>query len=401
MTNTFIQIHTLTGYTSVLLNRDDSGMAKRIEYGDGVRTRTSSQFAKRKMRTATNADSLFGLGDMGIRSRLLFRRRVAEPLIAEGLDHSVVAKVVLGVMDAMYDPSKKAMESRKKLETAVKSGAEVDELKILEREELLILGQNELDFIKGIVRSFIAGLDEDVLSDEKQLKAAIATYFKENDVKKTLRAMPNASLDIAAFGRMVTGDSISTIDAAVHVAHAFSVHAQQSEVDFFAAIDDLKSRADGEDGGGAHIGEVEINSPLLYAYYVVDFNLLVSNLAGLDNPIAVASEMVGRIAKLAATSIVGAKKGSTAPYSTSDFIMVEVGEDAPRSFAEAFRKSVKPSIDVAVSALESYIHKKEGIYGPFEGERFVMSIADSNISGAKATNLKDATAQVEALLNAR
>jgi CRISPR system Cascade subunit CasC len=79
MTNTFIQIHTLTGYTSVLLNRDDTGMAKRIEYGDGVRTRTSSQFAKRKMRTADNSASLLDLGDMGVRSRLLFRRRIAEP----------------------------------------------------------------------------------------------------------------------------------------------------------------------------------------------------------------------------------------------------------------------------------------------------------------------------------
>jgi CRISPR system Cascade subunit CasC len=376
-------------------------MAKRLEYGDGVRTRTSSQFAKRKMRTATNADSIFGLGDMGVRSRLLFRRKIAEPLIAEGLTRGVVAKAVLGVMDAMYDPSKKAIENRKKLDAALKSGDETDDLKVLEREELLVLGQHELDFIKDITRNVIASVSEDDLADDKKLKAAIAAYFKENDVKKTLRSMPNTSLDVAAFGRMVTGDSVSTIDGAVHVAHAFSVHVQQTEVDFFAAIDDLKNRADGEDGGGAHIGEVEINSPLLYAYYVVDFNLLVANLAGLDDPVSVAAQMVGRIAKLAATSIVGAKKGSTAPYSTSDFIMLEVGDEAPRTFAEAFRKSVKPSIDVAVSALESYVQKKEGIYGPFEGKRFVMSIVDTNIGAAEKTNLKDATAQVEALLKAR
>jgi CRISPR system Cascade subunit CasC len=48
----FVQIHTLTGYAGVLPNRDDTGMAKRLTYGDAVRTRTSSQFAKRKIRTA-------------------------------------------------------------------------------------------------------------------------------------------------------------------------------------------------------------------------------------------------------------------------------------------------------------------------------------------------------------
>jgi CRISPR system Cascade subunit CasC len=401
MTNTFIQIHTLTGYTSVLLNRDDTGMAKRIEYGDGVRTRTSSQFAKRKMRTADNSASLLDLGDMGVRSRLLFRRRIAEPLIAEGLDRSLVIKVTLGVMDSMYEPSDKATANRKKLEKALKDGAETDDLLLLERGELLILGQGELDYIKSVIRGLIETLDEEIVSDAKKLKDVVAAFFKQNDTKKTLRSMPNTSLDVAAFGRMVTGDSVSTIDGAVHVAHAFSVHAQQSEVDFFTAVDDLKSRADGEDGGGAHIGEVEINSPLLYAYYVIDFNLLVANLAGVDNPTEVASKVVSRIAKLAATSIVGAKKGSTAPYSTSDFIMIEVGSEAPRSLAEAFRKSVKPSLDAAVNALETYVTRKEAIYGDFDGQRFVMSIVDTSISGAEKLNLKDATAKVEAILTAR
>lgn len=399
MTNTFIQIHTLTGYTSVLLNRDDTGMAKRIEYGDGVRTRTSSQFAKRKMRTAENSSSLLEIGDMGVRSRLIFRRCVAEALIAEGLDKALVTAVTLGVMDAMYEPSKKADETRKKLEKAIKDGTETDELKVLERGELLVLGQGEIDYIKAVVRGVIEGLDDETISDDKKLKGVITAFFKEKDTKKNLRSMPNTSLDVAAFGRMVTGDSVSTIDGAVHVAHAFSVHAQQTEVDFFSTVDDLKIRAEGEDGGGAHIGEVEINSPLLYAYYVVDFNLLVSNLAGLDNPAETAAKVVSRVAKLAATSIVGAKKGSTAPYSTSDFIMIEIGSEAPRSLAEAFRKSVKPSLDAAVEALVSYVGKKEAIYGDFEGQRFVMSIVDADIAGSQKVTLKNAAAKIETLLS--
>ena len=34
----FLQIHTLHSYPAALLNRDDSGLAKRMPFGDAVRT---------------------------------------------------------------------------------------------------------------------------------------------------------------------------------------------------------------------------------------------------------------------------------------------------------------------------------------------------------------------------
>ena len=39
----FIQISTLTTYPASLLNRDDSGLSKRIPFGGVSRTRVSSQ----------------------------------------------------------------------------------------------------------------------------------------------------------------------------------------------------------------------------------------------------------------------------------------------------------------------------------------------------------------------
>jgi CRISPR system Cascade subunit CasC len=396
MSTKFIQIHALTGYSSVLLNRDDSGMAKRIEYGAGVRTRTSSQFAKRKMRTSTSAASLLDVGTLGIRSKLLFRKPIAEALIAEGLDMGAVVAATLAVMDILYKPSDKAKANRKKAaDEAAKNEVEVNPLELLERDELLIFGANEIEFIKGIVREIV----EIAAKSEGGDVAKIADeFFKSNDIKKTLRQMPNESLDIAAFGRMVTGDSLSTVDAAVHVAHAISVHAQQSEIDYFTAVDDLKNRAEGDDAGGGHVGETEINSPLLYSYSVIDFDLLKSNLSGLDSASEVAAQVVSRIIKLAATSIVGAKKGSTAPYSTADFIMVEIGDDAPRSLAEAYREPAKPTVGAAVKKLSDYVAAKERIYGVPEGSRFVMSLVDADIAGAVNTNLAEASSKIEALL---
>ena len=54
----FLQIHTLSGYTAALLNRDDSGLAKRLPYGDAFRTRISSQCLKRHWRCAQDPHAL-------------------------------------------------------------------------------------------------------------------------------------------------------------------------------------------------------------------------------------------------------------------------------------------------------------------------------------------------------
>ena len=44
----------------------------------------------------------------------------------------------------------------------------------------------------------------------------------------------------ALFGRMVTSDPAANIDAAIHVAHAFTVHQEESESDYFSVVDDLQ-----------------------------------------------------------------------------------------------------------------------------------------------------------------
>ena len=51
-TSRFLQIHSLHSYTAALLNRDDTGLAKRLPYGGSQRTRISSQCLKRHWRMA-------------------------------------------------------------------------------------------------------------------------------------------------------------------------------------------------------------------------------------------------------------------------------------------------------------------------------------------------------------
>jgi CRISPR system Cascade subunit CasC len=79
----FLQIHTLQSYPAVLLNRDDSGLAKRLPFGGATRTRISSQCLKRHWRTADDEHALASIGlPMGVRSREIVTQEVMEPLLA-------------------------------------------------------------------------------------------------------------------------------------------------------------------------------------------------------------------------------------------------------------------------------------------------------------------------------
>ncbi len=80
----FLQIHTLHSYTAALLNRDDSGLAKRLPYGGTLRTRISSQCLKRHWRTADDPHSLHAItgSELSYRSRQLVTKLVIDPLRA-------------------------------------------------------------------------------------------------------------------------------------------------------------------------------------------------------------------------------------------------------------------------------------------------------------------------------
>jgi CRISPR system Cascade subunit CasC len=79
----FLQVHTLHSYTAALLNRDDSGLSKRLPYGGTLRTRISSQCLKRHWRKADNdPHSLHALSgsEQSFRSRELVTKNVINPL---------------------------------------------------------------------------------------------------------------------------------------------------------------------------------------------------------------------------------------------------------------------------------------------------------------------------------
>ena len=137
-------------------------------------------------------------------------------------------------------------------------------------------------------------------------------------------ALP-AGLVSALFGRMVTSDTDANITAPVHVAHAFTVHEEEPESDYFTAVDDLSD----DEPGADTIQETELTSGLFYGYVVVDLPGLLENLG---DDAKLAGQVLHNLIYLIAEVSPGAKLGSTAPYGRASFMLLEAGDRQPRAW---------------------------------------------------------------------
>ncbi|MDR1490507.1 MAG: type I-E CRISPR-associated protein Cas7/Cse4/CasC, partial [Desulfovibrio sp.] len=259
----FIQLSTLTTFPASLLNRDDSGLAKRLPFGPCTRTRVSSQCLKRHWRLAEDPFALLkateGL-EGTVRSRRVFLERIENPLLAEGLDRTAVEKASDELQKWLYGGKDSGGDEGKKSgKNAQKTG---EETRV--RSEVVVLGEPEIRFLRGKIREYVAAAP-----------AKPQDWWKKQ--AKDLTALTRgAGLDAAMFGRFVSGEAAARVSSAVHVAHAFTVHAEASETDYFTAVDDLQPGL-----GSGHINATELATGIFYCYVVIDVPQLVSNLCGL------------------------------------------------------------------------------------------------------------------------
>jgi CRISPR system Cascade subunit CasC len=321
MTARFIQIHTLISYPAVLLNRDDAGMAKRLPYGGVSRTRVSSQSLKRHWRMAQDNWALKNIGaPMALRSRMTVEREIMPKI-----DAAPEIKLAIQIALAQFLFGEKNVDPKKPEST--------------EKRQALLLGQPEIDFLVRLA------IEAAATGEAKAATAFLDAALGKGDGKKNLAALKDSAklsfgLESALFGRMVTSDPTANVDAAIHVAHAFTVHAEESESDYFTVVDDLS----GDDAGTAGIFDTELTSGIFYSYVVVDVPALIGNVGG-DNELA--GHVIEHLVHLIATVTPGAKKGSTAPYGYAELMLVETGTAQPRSLAGAFRSPVAQAGGVA------------------------------------------------------
>ena len=356
----FLQIHFLAPYTAALLNRDDAGLAKRLPYGGAWRTRVSSQCLKRHWRLAEDPHALSEIdgADAAFRSREIIERKVFGNW-AEGVDDDIHNAIRDALLKAVYGDKGADKKSR----------------------QTLLLGAVEIAYLTKAAKALVA----DAAGDKKAAKDLAAAWLKDH--RANLKAMSEGAklpggLTGALFGRMVTSDPRANIDAPVHVAHAFTVHAEEAESDYFIAADDL---ARDEDTGADTIQETELTSGLFYGYVVIDLPGLLDNLGG---NAALAGEVLHNLTYLIAEVSPGAKLGSTAPYSRGSFLLMEAGDRQPRSLAEAFRTPCKAETGQAIAALSDHLAALDAAYATGETRR-VMSLANREMPGAQRGSLAD------------
>lgn len=389
----FLQIHYLAQYPPSLLNRDDAGFAKRIMFGGAPRLRVSSQAQKRRWRVWMRDRTLLPHAE---RTRHFFARLQAE-LEAEGVSPDVAEVLVAQLYHALFPPKKKNKGSAKDAEN---TNAPLV-LPPVDKIPPLLFGRPEHDYLLSLVLAAARAADP-----AAALSATLERQKKtpKNNLTTLLAAAGYPDLavgyDGALFGRFVPSEVIlSRVDAPVHVAHAFTVHALDTEADYFTAVDDLAP-----DSGAATVQSMELGAGLYYGYVVIDVPLLVSNLTGCARdawrsaPADDARALITLLVQAITEVTVGAKLGATAPYTRPETVVLEAGTAQPRSLANAFLEPLdlgpaqNPQVQAA-TALDRHVRNLTALYGPDDVVRQVATTAPWSVPAEQGT-LPEAVATV-------
>lgn len=314
----FVQMHCLTFYPPSNANRDDTGRPKTCIIGGTERLRLSSQAIKRAIRTGTAFTEAFA-GTLGERTKEL------GPLLATAMKEAGVAP-------------EKAIEKAKPLAAMfgkLKAGKGENPL---HAETLAFVDPEERAALLDLATRI--GVGEEV--DDDALKA----------LKKTILKPTVSAVDIALFGRMLAADPAYNVDAAVQVGHAFTVDAVTVEDDYFTAVDDLNTGQ--EDKGAAHIGATGFGSGVFYLYSCIDRMLLTRNLGG-DADLA--AKAIKTYARALADASPSGKRAGFAHNPEAEVMLVETGDDQPRTLAGAFQKAIRAD-DVTDAAARAMMDRK-------------------------------------------
>src|SRR5262249_19741722 len=186
---------------------------------------------------------------------------------------------------------------------------------------------------------------------------------------KDKKAMPAEADAETVDGEEVDEDETSVkfkrrhaiIEAAVHVAHSFTTHRSSPEDDYFSATDDLPD----ERGGASHIDTQFFGSGVFYTYVAIDRDRLVKNL---DGNVKLADLCIEGLIRTLPSTTLGGKRASFASHGRSQFALVEVGTQQPRSLAAAFCEPVRSVAGLGIdrASAERLLDQRkafESVYG--------------------------------------
>ncbi len=326
----FLQLHALTFYPPSNLNRDDSGRPKTAAVGGRERLRISSQCLKRAWRTSEIFEAQLGAHG-GKRSK----RIIAEHFLAK-------------LRDAGID-EKKALEWSGTV-ASVFGSLEKKKDKTVETSQLVHYTPAEIAAIEAMAEAVIARKSAPTKEEAEALRGQ------------------GRAVDIALFGRMLADSPGHNVDAAVQVAHAFTVNQVAMEEDFFTAVDDLNKHE--EDAGAGHLDEAYFGSGVYYLYVCVNVGQLRENLGGDE---ALTTSTLRALTEAIVRVSPGGKQNSFAALSPAAYLLAEKGDLAPRTLALSFIQPIQSDmLNQAIKALEDTRDNLDKAYNLTETERYVF-----------------------------
>ncbi|MEZ6043687.1 MAG: type I-E CRISPR-associated protein Cas7/Cse4/CasC [Planctomycetaceae bacterium] len=371
-----LELHLLQNFAPSCLNRDDTNAPKDCRFGGYRRARISSQCIKRSIRGAFGESTLLSAEDRAVRSNRL------------------VGEIATQLADLSADPD----QVRKIIELALSSQKlTVDENGLT--QYLLFVGRREVSSLARVIREHWKTLSDMVPSESSEEGEDSATPNKSArkakadkkaaippDVTKAVAAVLDGgkAADLALFGRMLADLPDKNVDAASQVAHAISTNKVDMEMDYFTAVDDLKTRED--DAGAGMLGVVEYNSSCFYRYANICIPQLVKNLQG-DHELA--KRTVEAFVRASVSAIPSGKQNTFAAHNPPSFVFAVVRKSGLWSLSNAFERPVRPNgelslVQRSITELDGYWGKLIAGYGKDQimaGALF--SLADVDLSSTK------------------
>ena len=152
------------------------------------------------------------------------------------------------------------------------------------------------------------------------------------------------------------------VHAAASFAHAVSTHRVDNEIEFFTALDDLKSD---DETGSAHMGSLEYNSATYYRYINLDLGQLADSLGNTG-----LADAVSAFIKALYIAVPSARQTTQTGMRPWDYarIYIRRGQGMQASFDEPVRAKGQGFLKPSIEALELQLAKQEKLAGSLFGK---------------------------------
>jgi len=390
----FVELHMLQNFAPSCLNRDDTNSPKDCEFGGYRRARISSQCIKRSIRNHFRDHALLPEQNLAQRTK----------------------RLVDELADRIADKSGKDLGAARQRVTAALASVSLTTDEEGRTQYLLFLGNQEINRLAGLVVENWDALGKTVAAapaeqsegappkkkTARQQKAE-ARNAVDTNVAKAVEAIFDGgkAADLALFGRMLADHADLNIDAACQVAHALSTNKVSMEMDFYTAVDDLKTRE--EDAGADMIGTVEFNSSCFYRYANIDLSQLKSNLHGDED---LARKTVSAFVRASVEAIPTGKQNSMAAQNPPSLVFAVVRDRGLWSLANAFVRPARPGperslVQDSIAALDRHWGRLLKAYGG-DGIRSgaVCLVEDAELDALKPYGVDKVAAVIDQTLAA-